>query len=143
MKEGGFTLKLELTTPAVLFTSISLLISAYTSRFLTLAQLVRQLDSQYRSEPHEVLLKQIKNIQLRINIIRYTQVMGGVSFFLCALATFLIFREQNKLGEFAFGASLVALMISLLLLIIEVQISVKALNVQLDKYKLNDKDKKS
>ena len=143
MKEGGFTLKLELTTPAVLFTSISLLISAYTSRFLTLAQLVRQLDSQYRREPHEVLLKQIKNIQLRINIIRYTQVMGGVSFFLCALATFLIFREQNKLGEFAFGASLVALMISLLLLIIEVQISVKALNVQLDKYKLNDKDKKS
>ncbi|MGM9973729.1 MAG: DUF2721 domain-containing protein [Clostridiaceae bacterium] len=136
-------MKLELTTPAVLFTSISLLISAYTSRFLTLAQLVRQLDSQYRSEPHEVLLKQIKNIQLRINIIRYTQVMGGVSFFLCALATFLIFREQNKLGEFAFGASLVALMISLLLLIIEVQISVKALNVQLDKYKLNDKDKKS
>ena len=132
-------MKLELTTPAVLFTSISLLISAYTSRFLTLAQLVRQLDSQYRSEPHEVLLKQIKNIQLRINIIRYTQVMGGVSFFLCALATFLIFREQNKLGEFAFGASLVALMISLLLLIIEVQISVKALNVQLDKYKLNDK----
>ncbi len=143
IKEGGFTLKLELTTPAVLFTSISLLISAYTSRFLTLAQLVRQLDSQYRSEPHEVLLKQIKNIQLRINIIRYTQVMGGVSFFLCALATFLIFREQNKLGEFAFGASLVALMISLLLLIIEVQISVKALNVQLDKYRLNDKDKKS
>ena len=134
-------MKLELTTPAVLFTSISLLISAYTSRFLTLAQLVRQLDSQYRSEPHEVLLKQIKNIQLRINIIRYTQIMGGLSFFLCALATFLIFREQNKLGEFAFGASLVALMISLLLLIIEVQISVKALNVQLEKYKEYNKDK--
>ena len=134
-------MKLELTTPAVLFTSISLLISAYTSRFLTLAQLVRQLDSQYRSEPHEVLLKQIKNIQLRINIIRYTQIMGGLSFFLCALATFLIFREQNKLGEFAFGASLVALMISLFLLIIEVQISVKALNVQLEKYKAYDKDK--
>jgi len=140
--EGGFTLKLELTTPAVLFTSISLLISAYTSRFLTLAQLVRQLDSQYRNEPHEELLKQIKNIQLRINIIRYTQIMGGLSFFLCALSTFLIFRGENLMGEFAFGASLVALMISLLLLIIEVQISVKALNVQLEKYKINESDLK-
>ncbi len=128
-------MRLELTTPAVLFTSISLLISAYTSRFLTLAQLVRQLDSQYKNEPGEEILKQIKNIQLRINIIRYTQIMGGVSFLLCALSTFLIFKDQNYLGEIAFGGSLVALMISLLLLIIEVQISVKALNVQLDKYK--------
>lgn len=128
-------MRIELTTPALLFTSISLLISAYTSRFLTLAQLVRQLDGQYKHEPSKDILKQIKNLQLRINIIRYTQIMGGVSFFLCALSTFLIFKDQNFAGEVAFGASLIALMISLLLLIIEVQISVKALNVQLDKYK--------
>lgn len=128
-------MKIELTTPALLFTSISLLISAYTSRFLTLAQLVRQLDGQYKHEPSEHILKQIRNLQLRISIIRYTQIMGGVSFFLCTLSTFLIFKDRNFSGEVAFGASLIALMISLLLLIIEVQISVKALNVQLDKYK--------
>ncbi|MBU3195212.1 DUF2721 domain-containing protein [Clostridium algidicarnis] len=126
---------MELTTPAVLFTSISLLISAYTSRFLSLAQLVRQLDNQYKQEKSEDILKQIRNLQLRISIIRYTQIMGGVSFFLCALSTFLIFKDKNFAGEVAFGASLIALMISLLLLIIEVQISVKALNVQLEKYK--------
>ncbi|SUY46836.1 Protein of uncharacterised function (DUF2721) [Clostridium putrefaciens] len=128
-------MKIELTTPAVLFTSISLLISAYTSRFLSLAQLVRQLDNQYKKEKSEDILKQIRNLQLRISIIRYTQIMGGVSFFLCALSTFLIFKDKNFAGEVAFGASLIALMISLLLLIIEVQISVKALNVQLEKYK--------
>ncbi|MBU3206118.1 DUF2721 domain-containing protein [Clostridium algidicarnis] len=126
---------MELTTPAVLFTSISLLISAYTSRFLSLAQLVRQLDNQYKQDKNEDILKQIRNLQLRISIIRYTQIMGGVSFFLCALSTFLIFKDKNFAGEVAFGASLIALMISLLLLIIEVQISVKALNVQLEKYK--------
>ncbi|WP_242850876.1 DUF2721 domain-containing protein [Clostridium algidicarnis] len=124
-------MKIELTTPAVLFTSISLLISAYTSRFLSLAQLVRQLDNQYKQDKSEDILKQIRNLQLRISIIRYTQIMGGVSFFLCALSTFLIFKDKNFAGEVAFGASLIALMISLLLLIIEVQISVKALNVQL------------
>ncbi|MBU3218802.1 DUF2721 domain-containing protein [Clostridium algidicarnis] len=126
---------MELTTPAVLFTSISLLISAYTSRFLSLAQLVRQLDNQYNQDKSEDILKQIRNLQLRISIIRYTQIMGGVSFFLCALSTFLIFKDKNFAGEVAFGGSLIALMISLLLLIIEVQISVKALNVQLEKYK--------
>lgn len=128
-------MKIELTTPAVLFTSISLLISAYTSRFLSLAQLVRQLDNRYKQDKNEDILKQIRNLQLRISIIRYTQIMGGVSFFLCALSTFLIFKDKNFAGEVAFGASLIALMISLLLLIIEVQISVKALNVQLEKYK--------
>lgn len=128
-------MKIELTTPAVLFTSISLLISAYTSRFLSLAQLVRQLDNQYKQDKSEDILKQIRNLQLRISIIRYTQIMGGVSFFLCALSTFLIFKDKNFAGEVSFGASLIALMISLLLLIIEVQISVKALNVQLEKYK--------
>ncbi|WP_029452876.1 DUF2721 domain-containing protein [Clostridium algidicarnis] len=128
-------MKIELTTPAVLFTSISLLISAYTSRFLSLAQLVRQLDNQYKQDKNEDILKQIRNLQLRISIIRYTQIMGGVSFFLCALSTFLIFKDKNFAGEVAFGGSLIALMISLLLLIIEVQISVKALNVQLEKYK--------
>ena len=128
-------MRIEITTPTVLFTSISLLISAYTSRFLTLAQLVRQLDAQYKKEASKTTLLQIRNLQLRINIIRYCQIMGGVSFFLCTLATFLIFRNKNYAGELTFGLSLIALMISLILLIVEVQISVKALNLQLNKYK--------
>lgn len=128
-------MRIEISTPTVLFTSISLLISAYTSRFLTLAQLVRQLDTDYQREAKKSTLLQIKNLQLRINIIRYCQIMGGVSFFLCTLSTFLIFRDQNSAGELIFGLSLIALMISLILLMIEVQISVKALNLQLNKYK--------
>jgi hypothetical protein len=134
-------MKLELTTPALLFTSISLLISAYTSRFLTLAQLVRQLDAQYRNAPSEIILGQIRNLRRRISIIRYSQIMGGISFFLCALSTFLLFRNQGTAGEYAFGASLIALMVSLLLLIIEVHISVKALTLQLESYEEEQKIK--
>ena len=136
-------MKLELTTPALLFTSISLLISAYTSRFLTLAQLVRQLDAQYRNVPSDIILGQIRNLRKRISIIRYCQIMGGVSFFLCALSTFLLFRDRNLAGEYAFGASLIALMLSLLLMIIEVHISVKALTLQLDDYEEKRKEKKT
>jgi hypothetical protein len=132
-------MKLELTTPAVLFTSISLLISAYTSRFLTLAQLLRQLDAQYKANPDDSILGQIRNLTRRVSIIRYSQIMGGVSFFLCTLSTFLLFSDLEKLGEYAFGASLIALMLSLLLLIYEVHISVKALTLQLQSYEKNKK----
>jgi hypothetical protein len=132
-------MRLELTTPAVLFTSISLLISAYTSRFLTLAQLLRQLDTQYRKEPSKTIRNQILNLRKRVSIIRYSQILGGVSFLLCTLSTFLLFQNLNKAGEWAFGASLIALMISLILLIVEVHISVKALSLQLSHYE-NIKD---
>ncbi|TCT14941.1 uncharacterized protein DUF2721 [Natranaerovirga pectinivora] len=128
-------MKLELTTPALLFTSISLLISAYTSRFLTLAQLIRQLDALYKSNPSKEIKGQILNLSKRVSLIRYCQIMGGISFFLCTLSTFLLFRDLNKAGEAFFGASLIALMISLLLLIIEVHISMKALTLQINDYK--------
>ncbi|TCK98115.1 uncharacterized protein DUF2721 [Natranaerovirga hydrolytica] len=126
---------LELTTPALLFTSISLLISAYTSRFLTLAQLIRQLDASYKEKPNEEVLKQIYNLSKRVSIIRYCQIMGALSFFLCTLSTFLLFQNMMMAGEAFFGASLIALMISLILLIIEVHISMKALTVQINDYK--------
>jgi hypothetical protein len=134
---------LELTTPALLFTSISLLISAYTSRFLSLAQLLRQLDIQYKHEPNESILGQIRNLNKRLSLIRYSQIMGGLSFFLCTLSTFLLFRNLSKAGEVTFGASLIALMISIVFLLIEVHISVKALSLQLkdfeNEYKQNKK----
>lgn len=132
-------MKLELTTPALLFTSISLLISAYTSRFLTLAQLIRQLDEQFRKEPNDRILGQIKNLNKRISLIRYSQILGGFSFFLCTLSTFFLYNSLPKLGALAFEASLISLMISLLLLIIEVHISVHALQLQLHSYEKLDK----
>jgi uncharacterized Tic20 family protein len=125
-------MKFELTTPALLFTAISLLISAYTTRFLNLAQLLRSLDIQYRKEKEPRFLKQIKNLNKRIQIIRYTQIAAAISFFLCVLSMFSIFLDRYLLGEITFGMSLIALLISLGLSIYEVQISVKAISVQIE-----------
>ena len=118
---------LELTTPALLFTAISLLISAYTSRFLTLAQLLRQLDSVYRKRPEEGILEQMKNLSHRIQLIRWMQIMGVLSFILCVLSMFLLFLNRQIGGQISFAISLIALMVSLIILIYEVQISVSAL----------------
>lgn len=125
-------MKFELTTPALLFTAISLLISAYTTRFLNLAQLLRSLDIQYRKEKEPRFLKQIRNLNKRIQIIRYTQIAAAISFFLCVLSMFSIFLDRYLLGEITFGMSLIALLISLGLSIYEVQISVKAISLQIE-----------
>jgi uncharacterized membrane protein len=125
-------LKLELTTPALLFTAISLLISAYTSRFATLAQLLRQLDLQHRKNPEKRILAQIKNLNKRVRLIKYMQIMGVFSFFLCVLSMLSLFLNKQVLGQITFGISLVALLISLLLSLMELQISVNAIIYQLE-----------
>ncbi|WP_238475952.1 DUF2721 domain-containing protein [Clostridium manihotivorum] len=125
-------MKLELTTPALLFTAISLLISAYTSRFATLAQLLRQLDLQHRKNPEKRILAQIKNLNKRVRLIKYMQIMGVFSFFLCVLSMLSLFLNKQLVGQITFGISLVALLISLLLSLMELQISVNAIIYQLE-----------
>ena len=85
---------LTLTTPALLFPAISLLLLAYTSRFLTLANLMRDLYSRYKAQPDPKIRGQIANLKYRIVIIRNMQVAGVSSFFLCVLCMFAMFIGQ-------------------------------------------------
>ena len=130
-------MRIEMTTPALLFTAISLLISAYTSRFLTLAGLLRQLDLQYKKDKDEIVLMQIKNLSKRIKIIRWMQILGVFSFLLCVLTMFVLYINKQFLGEVIFAISLLSLMSSLLLSLYEVNISVNAITLQLDKEGIN------
>lgn len=125
-------MRIEMTTPALLFTAISLLISAYTSRFLNLATLLRQLDNQYKKNKDEAILMQIKNLRRRIHLIRWMQILGVFSFFTCVLTMFVLYFGRQFLGEVIFSISLLSLMFSLLVSLYEVNISVKAITFQLD-----------
>lgn len=122
---------MTLTTPALLFPAISLLLLAYTNKFLSLANLVRNLHKSYREEPNKNIFGQIENLQRRIIIIRNMQALGVSSFSLCVISMFLLFIEYTFLGEIVFGLSLVLLLISLVLSLWEIQISVHALSLQL------------
>ena len=75
-------MEINITTPALLFPAISLLLLAFTNRFLALANLVRQLHQNYKSDPDEFLLGQIANIRFRINLIRDMQAYGVSSLLL-------------------------------------------------------------
>jgi hypothetical protein len=122
---------LGLTTPALLFPAISLLLLAYTNRFLTLANLIRELHKSYKTNPDQIILAQISNLRYRVVLIRNMQVYGIASFFLCVLCMFVLFAGQELLGKLIFGVSLIALMASLGISFREIQVSVDALNYRL------------
>lgn len=120
-------LHISLTTPALLFPAISLLLLAYTNRFFSLAALIRTLSSGDKP----VHKDQIKNLSQRITIIRKMQEAGVLSFALCVLCMIFIYVGLNKTGSVIFGASLLLLLYSLILSVIEIRISVDALNIHI------------
>ncbi|MFO7658570.1 MAG: DUF2721 domain-containing protein [Bacteroidales bacterium] len=131
---------LTLTTPALLFSAISLLLLAYTNRFLALASLVRNLHTQYKQTPDSRIFGQIKNLRKRLLLIRNMQVLGITSLLLCVMCMFLIYIQYTMVAEFIFGFALLLLITSLALSVWEIQISVNALNLHLGD--IEDMDRK-
>ena len=124
-------MEINLTTPALLFPAISLLLLAYTNRFLTIATLISSLHSRYKEEPDKLIWGQIKNLRLRVKLIRNMQAAGVLSLLLCVVCMFVIFAGNLPLAEAIFGVSLILLIVSLAISAWEIQISVRALNIQL------------
>lgn len=119
--------QLTLTTPALLFSAISLIMLAYTNRFLAYAATIRSLHDKYMENKDSVLIAQIENIKKRLYLTRSMQILGISSLLLCVLTMFLIYIEQQYIAIWVFGLALILLIMSLAYLIIEIQISVKAL----------------
>ncbi|QQR90989.1 MAG: DUF2721 domain-containing protein [Myxococcales bacterium] len=124
-------MNIDLTTPALLFPAISLLLLAYTNRFLALAALIRKLHDEYKKGGNQLLLAQIANLSARVRLIRLMQELGVFSLLLCVAAMFLIFAKYTMAGEIIFGISLLTLLASLAVSVHEIHISVRALNIQL------------
>ena len=124
--------EISINTPALLFPAITLLMLAYTNRFLSLAALIRKLHDEYiGSEKQKNILSQIKNIRTRLNLIRYMQSLGAVSFLCCVLCMYAIFRNWVMMANWIFAASLVFLLLSIILSLLEINKSTRALELQL------------
>lgn len=123
--------ELSLTTPALLFSAISLILLAYTNRFLAYANVVRSLHARFKEDPNKLLLGQINNLRKRLNLTRSMQILGISSLLLCVLCMFLIYVQWQTLAEIIFGVALMLLIASLALSVREIQISVRALDLHL------------
>ncbi|AZO96330.1 DUF2721 domain-containing protein [Halocella sp. SP3-1] len=125
----GFTL----TTPALVFSTISLLMLAYTNRFSAIASLIRSLHDEIEEKGKDniVISSQIKSLKCRVKLIRNMQFLAIIALFFCVFSMFLLFFEKSLAGEIIFAVALVLLMISLIISAIEINMSVHALNIQL------------
>ncbi len=131
MNKSYQAVEINITTPALLFPAISLLMLAYTNRFLTIATIIRNLYDRYDSVPNENLHGQITNLRYRTYLIRNMQIFGVVSLLFCMISMFCLFTGWIMVGQWAFGIALVLMMVSMLISLRELQISVGALDLLL------------
>ena len=133
-------MEISLTTPALLFPAISLLMLAYTNRFLTLATIIRGLHDRYKSEANDNVLGQIANLRYRIYLIRNMQIFGVMSLLFCVISMFALFAGLIAGGQWTFAIALILMMVSMLISLRELQISVGALDLLL--VELEEEEKK-
>ncbi|MFN8297132.1 MAG: DUF2721 domain-containing protein [Chitinophagales bacterium] len=133
-------MEITLTTPAILFSTVSLLYVAYTTRFVAISNLIRTLKTRFEEE-HEVdVLQQIKNLRTRVLLIRNMQLTGIISLILSAFSMVFIYLGNQNAGFIIFGLSLIFLIYSMLLAAREILISVHSLNIELNSIQELKKD---
>lgn len=129
-------MEMTITTPSLLFPAISLLLLAYTNRFVVLTNVIRQLSNTKEDNAAVQVLvrRQMDNLRLRIQVIRRMQAFGVLSFVLCTLSMFALLMQWSITGQMLFASSLILLVISLLFSFYEVNISTEAINIELEKF---------
>ncbi|MFW5801993.1 MAG: DUF2721 domain-containing protein [Spirochaeta sp.] len=125
-------LSLSFSTPGLLFPAISLLFLSFTNRFISYASLVRGLHDQWRRDCDPAVSQQIKNLRRRMHLIRSMQISGSISLLLCTLSMVLLLFPSWIFPWIAFAGALIFMAVSLVQLIIEVAISMHAIELQLD-----------
>ncbi|MBL7854350.1 MAG: DUF2721 domain-containing protein [Cyclobacteriaceae bacterium] len=124
---------ISINTPALLFPAITLMMLAYTNRFLGLATLIRKLNLDYKEHEsrRELIKEQIRNLRRRLTLIKQMQASSIFSFFLCVLSMLFIYIQHEGWAYTTFGLSLAFLMLSLVLSLNEIYISTRALEIEL------------
>jgi hypothetical protein len=122
---------INFTTPAILFPAVSLLLLAYTNRFLALASVIRKLHADYKAAPDPAYLGQIENLRSRIRLVRNMQFCAVLTLLLCTVCMFLLFCGLIFSAEIIFCISLLVMIMSLMFSLVEIQISIRALDLHL------------
>ena len=124
-------MEFTLTTPALLFPTVSVLLLAYTNRFLALSSVVRTLHASQKTQPNPAVLQEIASLRYRLRLIRNMQAIGVFSLLLCVISMISLFTGWIWIGKMLFAVSLILMGISLALSVREIQVSIEALNLHL------------
>ena len=124
-------MNISISTPSILFPAITLLMLAYTNRFLALSQLIRSLNKDYKNSQSDRILKQIKHLRTRVFLIQLMQSLGALAIIFCTCSIFALFLDNIKLGNLFFIISIFTFLGSIISSLIEILMSSKALNILL------------
>ncbi len=131
---------ITINTPALLFPAISLVMLAYTNRFMALSSVVRKLHDEYQSNrSNKNLPLQIRNLQFRIKLVRRMQFFGVTSFIVALVSMYLIYQEAMEAAHIAFATAMVLFAISLVISLIEIMKSTNALELELSDMEEDEK----
>jgi hypothetical protein len=123
---------ITINTPALFFPAISLVMLAYTNRFLALSSVVRNLHAEYiKSGKKQQIHGQIRNLKYRLRLIKNMQAFGIVSFLSCIFSMYFIFIELTTWANILFALAMLAFIISLVMSLLEIKLSTKALELEL------------
>lgn len=124
-------MEINITTPALIFPAISLLLLAYTNRFHALAAVIRVLNEKLETTDNKSLAQQIHNMDIRIQLIKAMQSFGVSSLLVCVISMMFLFLDHEFTGRITFAISLILMAISLVLSLWEILLSGNALKIEL------------
>ena len=123
---------IDISTPAIVFPALSVLMLAYTNRFIAISKRVRSLHEEYLSESSQVIYRQISVMHKRLNYIRNMQILAIFGFLINVISIFLILLNIEVIATYMFATSLIFIAASLGVAMLEIYHSVNALSLQLD-----------
>lgn len=129
-------MELTISTPAILFSTVSLMIIAFTNRYLAIASLIRELHEKLQKNPNDsIALAQIRILQRRVYMIRNIQVVIVSSLLMSSLCILFIYLQQQNIARSLFFIALLLQIFALCLSIWEITMSIHALKIELSDIK--------
>ena len=133
---------IDYTVTALMFPAIPLLMGVYSNRFHTLSNLIRKIHDEHVFEKHTPpeWRDQLKNLNNRINVLKYTIMFSAFGFLFNMLTVFALYLEKIFVARIIFGSCCLSMMISIVFFIREIQISTKALKLHMSDMDVQFKD---
>lgn len=124
--------------PAALFPAIPLMMISFGNRYMSMASLIRKIHDEViakkltrKDKATNRYLKQIALLRKRLILNRATSTLAAISFIANLVAMYFVYTNDIILFASTFVASLIAFGVSLILYIIELQLSTTALDTHL------------
>ncbi len=132
-------MNIDYTVTALMFPAIPLMMQVYSNRFHTLSMLIRKIHDEYIWEKHipQQWEKQLINLNGRIKWLKYTLGFASFGFLFNMLTVFALYLDMIALARIIFGSCCLAMIISVIFFIRDIQVSTETLKFHLSDMKIN------